>query len=97
MLTQHFARRKHDAPTLVNAEGQPLATEPQRRTWCRLVFIVSLEPPKFGQVFRVDNGPFTRKVTIFAPRSVVAAVTAALVGSVPWVQNVIQWALHLAR
>jgi hypothetical protein len=99
MLNPYFSGGGHrKKPTqLFDVDGNPIETVPEPRTWCKLAFSVSLVPPKIGQVFSIEQGPFTRRLVIYAPRPVVIAATTALLGSVPWVQQVVQWALHLAR
>ena len=88
MLALLSRARKTDAPPLVNAEGVPLATTPER-TWCRLAISLSLVPPKVGQVFSIEQGPYTRRLVIYAPRVAMTAGLLALVSQVPGLREMV--------
>lgn len=94
MLDKPFpfaARRKPDAPPLVDAEGVPLATTPEPRTWCRLAVSISLVPPKQGRVFSIESGPWTRRGVMYAPRFVMWTLFIATLGQVPWIKDLALW------
>lgn len=92
-LAHHTTRRKSTAQPL-DEDGSPvdLATKPTGPfTWCRLQISVTMTPPKTGQVFSLDRGPRTYRLLIWAPRTVVLAVTLALLTSHPWFALALAW------
>lgn len=88
------------------AKGVPVVEEPAEPaegagpvpySWCRVAFSVTMVPPKRGRVFSIEQGPRTRRVVMYAPRVVVISITTAVLGSVPWVREVVVWGAHFFR
>ena len=92
MLAQLARRRKLDAPAVLNSEGNPAATAPPR-TWCKLAVSLSLVPPKTGQVVTIEQGPYTRRVVIYAPKAAMTAGLLAVVSQVPGLRDLMLVAL----
>jgi len=82
---------------VVEPEEPAEGVGPLPYSWCRVAFSVTLVPPKTGRVFCIEQGPRTRRVVMYAPRAVVISMTAAALGSVPWVRELVAWGVEVFR
>lgn len=89
----YLARRRgrEVEPVPAGEEGERGGTAPPPYSWCRVAFSVTLVPPKTGRVFSIEQGPRTRRIVMYAPRAVVISLTTAVLGSVPWVRDLVFW------
>ena len=71
------------------AEGQERRDE--RRTWCRVQFVLSMVAPAPGKLLSVDRGPKTLRITACAPSLLMAALATAFFSSHPAAWKLIQW------